>query len=216
MTRKVLTPKEVLKKFEEYWNAHDYDAIDALMHPKIVWHVPNGEIDFNGCHEVHKAYMEAYPDTKYIIIDMVEEGDRLGILAEISGTWKKPFMGQPPTNKKEVRVVIEFATVKNGLIVDYWSANYLVEPGGIRARKWEDRFLTEAKDKKPLTSDSTLGEIAANPKGKAILEKYIPGITKDPNFKMATGMTLNAIKPFSGGKITDEIIKKIDEDLRKL
>jgi predicted ester cyclase len=215
MAKEVLTPKENLKLFEKYWNEHNYDAIDALMDPRIVWHTEAAEIDFDGCHEVHKAYMEAYPDTTYLIKDMTQEGENLGILCEISGTFKKPFMGQPPDNKKETRVVIEYATVKNGLIVDYWSANYLLK-GGIRARKWEDRFLTDKKIGGSLTADSKLGEIAANPKGAAILDKYVPGMTKDPSFKLGKGMTLKAIKPLSQGKITDEIIKKIDADLKKL
>ncbi len=67
-----------------------------------------------------------------------------------------------------------------------------------------------------LTSDSKLGEIAANPKGAEILNKYIPGMTTNPQFKMAAGMTLKQIQPFSGGRITDAIIKAIDEELRKL
>jgi predicted ester cyclase len=216
MAKEVLTPKENLKLFEKYWNEHNYDAIDALMDPRIVWHIPNGEIDFNGCHEVHKAFMEASPDTTYLIKDMVQEGDNLGLLCEISSTFTKPFAGSEVTGKKETRVVIEYATVKNGLIVDYWSANYLVEEGGIRARKWEDRFLTEKKKAGPLTADSKLGEIAANPKGAEILDKYVPGMTKNPSFKLGANMTLKAIKPMSQGTITDEIIKKIDEDLKKL
>lgn len=67
-----------------------------------------------------------------------------------------------------------------------------------------------------LTTDNKLGEIAANPKGAEILDKYIPGMTKSAQFKMGAGMTLKQVKGFSGGKITDAIIKSIDEDLRKL
>ena len=44
-----------------------------------------------------------------------------------------------------------------------------------------------------LTLDTTLGTILDDPKAKAVLEQYLPGITSNPLVAMAKGMTLNMI-----------------------
>ena len=44
-----------------------------------------------------------------------------------------------------------------------------------------------------LTLDTTLSTILDDPKAKAVLEQYLPGITSNPLVAMAKGMTLNMI-----------------------
>jgi len=67
-----------------------------------------------------------------------------------------------------------------------------------------------------LTIDSKMGDILADPKGKAILEKHMPGISTNPQMAMAKGMSLKMIAPMSGGKITPAILKAIEEELKKM
>jgi hypothetical protein len=44
-----------------------------------------------------------------------------------------------------------------------------------------------------LTLDSTLGEILKDPKAKAVMDQYIPGISSNPIVTMAAGMSLKSI-----------------------
>jgi len=67
-----------------------------------------------------------------------------------------------------------------------------------------------------LTIDSKMGDLLADPKAKAVLEKHIPGIATNPQMAMAKGMTMKMIAPMSGGKITPAILKAVEEDLKKL
>jgi len=67
-----------------------------------------------------------------------------------------------------------------------------------------------------LSIDSTLGEILADEKGKAVLEKHLPGVTAMPGIDMAKGYSLKAIAPMSQGQITDEMLKVIGDDLSKI
>ncbi len=67
-----------------------------------------------------------------------------------------------------------------------------------------------------LTVDSKIGDIIADPKGKAVLEKHLPGMSTQPTIAMAKGLTLKMIAPMSAGKITPAILKAIDEDLKKI
>lgn len=67
-----------------------------------------------------------------------------------------------------------------------------------------------------LSIDSTLGDILADEKGKAVLEKHLPGVSSMPGLDMAKGYSLKAIAPMSQGRITDEMLNAIAEDLSKL
>ncbi|MCX6000517.1 MAG: hypothetical protein NTU41_13295 [Chloroflexi bacterium] len=67
-----------------------------------------------------------------------------------------------------------------------------------------------------LTIDSKIGELLADPKAKAILEKHMPGISTNPQMAMAKGMSLKVVAPMSGGQITPDKIKAIEADLKKL
>ena len=67
-----------------------------------------------------------------------------------------------------------------------------------------------------LSMESKLGDILANPQGKAILDKALPGFSTNPQMAMAKGMSLKMIAPMSGGKITPAILKTIDEELKKI
>lgn len=67
-----------------------------------------------------------------------------------------------------------------------------------------------------LSIESKLGDILANPQGKAVLEKHLPGISTNPQMAMGKGMSLKVIAPMAGGKITPAMLKAIDEDLKKI
>lgn len=44
-----------------------------------------------------------------------------------------------------------------------------------------------------FTLDSTLGDLLNNPQAKAVLDKYVPGVSTHPMLAMAKGMSLNAL-----------------------
>ncbi|MGC8493319.1 MAG: hypothetical protein ACP5SH_16450 [Syntrophobacteraceae bacterium] len=67
-----------------------------------------------------------------------------------------------------------------------------------------------------LTIRSTLSELIADERSKDILSKRMPGLLDDPRIGMAMGMTLDQIAPFSGGKITQQLIDDVAEDLAQL
>jgi len=98
-------------------------------------------------------------------------------------------------------------------------------------RRWEDRPETvaqiEAAAEKlqmyqtrrhsgALSIDSTLGEILADEKGKAVLEKHVPGLSSAPRTELAKVYPLKAIASMPRGAMTDETLKAIAEDLGKI
>ncbi|MFM8939360.1 MAG: hypothetical protein ACKOEY_05020 [Phenylobacterium sp.] len=58
-----------------------------------------------------------------------------------------------------------------------------------------------------------IAELAADPAGKAVLDKELPGITQHPAYEQFQGMTLRQLQPMSGGMLTDEKLAAIQKDL---
>ncbi|KZE10967.1 MULTISPECIES: hypothetical protein [Sphingomonas] len=67
-----------------------------------------------------------------------------------------------------------------------------------------------------LTIDSSIETIAANPKGKAILDAQFPGMLAHESYPMFKGMSLKQVQPYAQGRITDEQVAKVAAELAKL
>ncbi len=65
------------------------------------------------------------------------------------------------------------------------------------------------------TIDSSIETIAADPKGKAVLDAQFPGMLAHESYPQFKGMTLKAVQPYSGGLITDEKIATVAAELAK-
>jgi hypothetical protein len=60
---------------------------------------------------------------------------------------------------------------------------------------------------------SSLGDLLDNEQTKAILEKHMPGISSHPQIAMGRGFPLSVVANFSGGMITEDMLKAVDADL---
>jgi hypothetical protein len=69
------------------------------------------------------------------------------------------------------------------------------------------------KEKKmPYTLDTKVGEILKDTKAVEILEKHVPGISKNPMIGMAKGMTLKSIIAMPQAKqagLTEDMVSKV-------
>ncbi|NWC92984.1 MULTISPECIES: hypothetical protein [Pseudomonas] len=64
--------------------------------------------------------------------------------------------------------------------------------------------------------ESKLGDLLDNATTNAILETYLPGLSKHPQVGMARGFTLAATAQLSKGLIPAEALAKIEVDLKSL
>lgn len=63
------------------------------------------------------------------------------------------------------------------------------------------------------TLDTPIETIAADPAGKAVLDKDIPGMTAHPMYDTFKSMTLNALQPVSQGQLSDAQLAAAKADL---
>ena len=61
-----------------------------------------------------------------------------------------------------------------------------------------------------------IGTLLDNPATKAILDKYLPGFSSNPQIDMARSMTLKSVQQYSPDTMTDDTLAKVQADLAKL
>jgi hypothetical protein len=88
----------------------------------------------------------------------------------------------------------------------------------VEVKKEEAKVTDEVYEENPnprFTLNSKLGQVLKDPEGLAVMEKYLPGISKDPSTKLGSGMTLKMIFSMTS-KVTPETRAAIDRALRAL
>ena len=65
----------------------------------------------------------------------------------------------------------------------------------------------------PLTIDSPIEAIAADPRAKAVLDAALPGLTAHPMYDSFKAMSLKAIQPMSNGKVSDAALAQVAQGL---
>jgi len=68
----------------------------------------------------------------------------------------------------------------------------------------------------PISFDSKLKEILADPDAKAILDELIPHLSGHPSMKMALGMKMSKIARLPYSKLKPEKAKELEERLNAL
>lgn len=61
--------------------------------------------------------------------------------------------------------------------------------------------------------DTPIETIAADPAGKAVIERDLPGTLTHPMYDQFKGMSLNQVAPMAADKITPAVLAKVGADL---
>lgn len=64
-----------------------------------------------------------------------------------------------------------------------------------------------------LSLDTPIATIAADAKGKAVLDANFPGMTSHSMYEMFKGMSLKELQPMSNGRITEAALTKAGKEL---
>ena len=64
--------------------------------------------------------------------------------------------------------------------------------------------------------DTPVEKIAANPNGKAVLTRDMPGLMSSPSYMLFSYMSLSQIASLSGGRLTKTKLDQVQADLEQL
>jgi predicted ester cyclase len=115
--------KAVIRRFvEEVQNKKDEAAYDELNDPGFVnFSAPPGiPSDREGGKVYLFGFLNAFPDCRFTIDDMVAEGDQVVTKKTFRGTHTGEFAGIPATGKKVELQFVDIMRVRDGRIVEHW------------------------------------------------------------------------------------------------
>jgi steroid delta-isomerase-like uncharacterized protein len=138
-----MTRDEILalvRRREAAWDAHDAAAMAATHAERGVVISPTGGV-LEGRAEIERVYrlwFSAFPDIRWRSDEVVIDGDRVVVIAQVAGTHAGEFFGVAASSRHvEVQVAI-IMTVEDGLVVEerriYDFTGFLVQVGVLKAK----------------------------------------------------------------------------------
>ena len=113
--------KTIARHIMERLDQRDLDGVLALCTDDAVWHGFAPEpLDNDGYRQAISMFLDAYPDSRFPIDDVIAEGDKAAIRHSLRGTQQAAFQNIPPTGKQvKVNGIATFRVV-NGKIAETW------------------------------------------------------------------------------------------------
>ena len=110
--------------YEEVFNRKNTAALDEFIDPQAVDHAapagaPGG---IEGARQFVGMFLTAFPDVRFMVEDLIAEGDQVVARLTQSGTHHGIFLGIPPTGKRVQVTGIEIFRLAGGKIVEHWNS----------------------------------------------------------------------------------------------
>ena len=115
--------KAVIGRFvEEVQNAKDFAVYDELNDPEFVnlSSPPGIPPNREGGKIFLSAFLNAFPDSRFTIDDMIAEGDRVATKKTFTGTHTADFGEIPATGRRVTLQYVDIMRLRNGRIVEHW------------------------------------------------------------------------------------------------
>ena len=113
----------VRRLMEEGVNGGDDAVIDQYVSPDFM--TREGEsmsaAGPEGFKDLAAVFRTAFPDGRFIIEDILAEGDKVVTWASFTGTHEGPLQGIPPTGRRVKVKDIDLYRLENGKIVELWA-----------------------------------------------------------------------------------------------
>ena len=109
----------VQRFYEEIVNQKNLSALDQFVAPNAVNHtVPSGLPQ--GPNQFLSMHLNAFPDAKVTVQDLLADGDKVVALVNIHGTHQGAFRAVSPTGKPITVMGIHIFRIENGKMVEHW------------------------------------------------------------------------------------------------
>jgi len=123
--KNLVSNKEAVRVFiEEAWNKKKFDKLESLLADSTIFHVNNFYTPSGNAETTTisiKEWHDAFLDFKYVIQQIIAEGDIVATYLRFTGTQKAKFIGiEPLNNTIDVPEMMLFR-FKNNRIVEIWS-----------------------------------------------------------------------------------------------
>ena len=93
-----MSNKHLPRLFAQALNDKRVELFDEFIHPEYNNHNAYVEPGPAGVKAFFRHYLDAFSDTKVVMEDVIESGDRISARFTYNGTFSKPFMGYQPNS----------------------------------------------------------------------------------------------------------------------
>jgi len=122
-----MSNKHLPRLFAQALNNKRVELFDEFIHPEYNNHNAYVQPGSAGVKTFFRHYFDAFPDTKVVMEDVIESGDRISARFTYNGTFSKPFMGYQPNSAAIEMRSIDIWRVKDGTFVEHWDELNLLE-----------------------------------------------------------------------------------------
>ena len=113
--------KALIRRYvEECIGRGDLSLMDELLAPSYVLHMNADDFDLQAYKQFQPSVLAAFPDGRWVIEDMVAEGDRVAWRYSFYGTHLGEFMGLPATGKQLHLIGMVVSRIAGGRIAEEW------------------------------------------------------------------------------------------------
>lgn len=111
--------KQIVQNFcTLVWEKRDVETASTLLHEDTTYIGPRVTVQGKSNYvELIKGYMSVLTESKFRIIDMIEENDKVLCHAEFTGVQSGPYGDIPPTNKKVKFQLMSIVRIQDGKII---------------------------------------------------------------------------------------------------
>jgi predicted ester cyclase len=115
--------KELVRRFyKEVYGAWNMALVDDLVSPRFISHDwpeggPTGPQAFR---DYYSALRSAVPDARYVVDDLIAEGDRVVVRWRMLGTQERAFGDIPPAGRPITLKGIAVYRLEGGKLVERW------------------------------------------------------------------------------------------------
>ena len=114
--------KSIVTLWYQAFDKHDPNFLNKILSETWVDipPAPNQPPGPAGAKQILAELTQAMPDLKIVVLDMLQDGNKVTVRSEISGTHKSALMGFPAKGRKLTIQAIDIHELRDGKIIRTW------------------------------------------------------------------------------------------------
>jgi predicted ester cyclase len=118
------TNKAVALRLIEVFNSRRLDLLEDVLHPEFrgrgisAFAPDEPEVGPGARRKLYEMFLQAIPDARGEVLDVVAEGDKVVLVDRFGGTHRGEFLGRPGTGNRIEWTAIHIYTIRDGRVLE--------------------------------------------------------------------------------------------------
>jgi predicted ester cyclase len=118
------TNKAIARRLIEVFNGRRLDLLEDVLHPEFrgrgisAFATDGPEVGPGARRKLYEMFLQAIPDARGEVLDVVAEGDKVVLVDRFGGTHRGEFFGRPGTGDRIEWMAIHIYTIRDGKVLE--------------------------------------------------------------------------------------------------